>query len=191
MHVSRVSFLAPFALVLLLPGTALAEPPIAEQTAARHTIRTSGGEVARIGAFRPRRDPTIAAAERVFGSSSSRKLTSGACVVDWDRLRLRITFANFGGHGPGQTTCTSSVGKAQSFTVRGRRFRTWNGLRVRHRSDSILGRHPTAEFRDQSWWLRTAVSPFGPDETEYPVVNAVVRNGRVVALGGWIGSAGE
>jgi hypothetical protein len=36
----------------------------------------------------------------------------------------------------------------------------------------------------------TAVSPFG-DQSEYPVVNAIVSGGRVTALAGWIGAAGE
>ena len=105
-------------------------------------------------------------------------------------MRLRIYFANFGVTPPGETTCSSSVGQAQSFTVRGRRFRTWEGLRVGHRSDSILDRHHSAEFRGGTWWLRTAISPFG-DESEYAVVEALVADGRVRILRGWIGAAGE
>jgi hypothetical protein len=156
-----------------------------------YTIRTSQGYVARIGAFRPSREPTIAAAERVFGPTSSRKLLgNSACQVRWQRIRLRILFANFGGHGPGETTCSANVGRAQSFTARGRRFRTWQGLRVGQSSSQIAERHTAAEFRNGSWWLRTAVSPFG-DESEYPVVEAFVRDGRVRAIAGWIGGAGE
>jgi hypothetical protein len=36
----------------------------------------------------------------------------------------------------------------------------------------------------------TAISPFG-DESEYPVVRALIAGGRVRALAGWIGAAGE
>jgi len=61
---------------------------------------------------------------------------------------------------------------------------------VGHRSETILDRHPYAEFRRGTWWLRTAVSPFG-DESEYAVVEALVSRGRVRALRGWIGAAGE
>jgi hypothetical protein len=177
--------------VLVSLETTTAGEGSADAAATSYTIRTSGGSVARIGAFRIRRDPTIGAAARVFGQPSSRKLASGnSCLVDWRRLRLRIDFVNLGGYLPGQTTCTSSVGRAQSFTVRGRRFRTWEGLRVGHRSESILDRHPSAEFRHRTWWLRTAVSPFG-DQSEYPVVDALVSGGRVRILRGWIGAAGE
>jgi LppP/LprE lipoprotein len=155
------------------------------------TIRASGGTVTRIGRFRPRQDATIAAGERVFGPASSKDLGKyNDCRVTWRRLRLRIDFTNFGGHRPGQTTCSPSVGLSQSFSVRGRRFRTWHGLRVGQSSDSILDHHPNAEFRHNSWWLKTAVSPFG-DQSQYPVVNAVVGRGRVTVIAGWIGAAGE
>ena len=61
---------------------------------------------------------------------------------------------------------------------------------ARHDSASILRLHPQAEFRQGSWWLVTAISPFG-DESEYPVVRALIAGGRVRALAGWIGAAGE
>jgi hypothetical protein len=181
----RCSLLASAALMLA------AIPASTAGAASSYTIETSRGFVARIGAFHPSRNPTIAAAQRVFGAPSSRKLTSdNSCLVEWRRLRLRITFANFGGHGPGQTTCSSSVGRAQSFTARGSRMRTWEGLRVGARSSTITERHHSAEFREGGWWLRTAVSPFG-DESEYAVVSALVSQGRVNVLVGWIGAAGE
>src|SRR5688500_2064469 len=86
-----------------------------------------GGHVSGIGEFRPGVDPSIAAASRVFGRPSSRELTTdNSCDVRWARLRLRITFANFGLPGPGQTVCSDRAGNAQTFRVRGRRFRTWN-----------------------------------------------------------------
>lgn len=150
-----------------------------------------GGSVTRIGAFRPRRDPSIRAAQRVFGRPSSRELSRyETCDVEWRRLRLKITFANFGGHGPGETTCTSTVGKAQSVVMRGHRFTTWRDLRVGDPSDELEERHPDGEFREGKWWLAFAVSPYG-DESEYPSLYATVANGRVNALKGWIGAAGE
>jgi hypothetical protein len=155
------------------------------------TMRTSDGAVARIGAFHPSRSPTLAAAIRVFGNPTSRRiLTNNDCQVDWRRVRLRIQFANFGGHGPGETTCSPSVGRAQAFTVRGSRFRTSAGLRVGDQTTSIRRLYPAAELRDGSWWLITAVSPFG-DQSEYPVLRAIVSGGRVRAIAGWIGAAGE
>lgn len=57
-------------------------------------------------------------------------------------------------------------------------------------SASIPQLHPNAAFREGSWWLVTAVSPFGTN-AEYPVIRANVSGGRVRALAGVIGAAGE
>ena len=179
-------------MVLMLPATstAAADAGSARASASKFTIRIAKGSVTRIGAFRTRRDATIGAAIRVFGPPSSQKLEGEGCQVDWRRLRLRIYFANFGGHAPDQTTCSPSVGLAQSFTVRGRRFRTWKGLRPGDRSSAVRRRHPNAAFRRGTWWLRTAVSRIGT-ESEYAVVEALVSGGRVGVLRGWIGAAGD
>ncbi len=155
------------------------------------TIRTGSGLVTQIGGLYPQRSPTLRAAIRVFGNPTSRTLTrANGCRVDWRRLRLRIHFENFGATRPGQTTCTASVGRAQSFSVRGSRFRTVAGLRVGNRSSAIRVLHPDARFREGKWWLVTAVSPFG-DRSEYAVLQATVGDGRVRSLSGWIGGAGE
>ena len=82
------------------------------------------------------------------------------------------------------------MGLARSFTVRGRSFRTRKGLRPGQRSSAVRERHPSARFRRGSWWLRTAKSRFG-DESNYPVVEALVSGGRVRVLRGWVGAAGE
>jgi hypothetical protein len=161
----------------------------ADASAHSYTIRTNQGYVARIGGFRPPRDATIAAAIRVFGRPSSQHETGGQCIVRW-RVGLRISFTNFGGIAPGTSMCSPSVGLAQSFAARGSRFRSWAGLRPGMRSSRIADLHPYAQLRRGTWWLRTAVSPFG-DESEYPVVQALVGGGRVRALSGWIGGAGE
>jgi hypothetical protein len=177
-------------IALVVAASLLTAVPARAQSEA-FTIRTSDGTVARIGAFHPRRSPTLASAVRVFGRSSSRKLTADdVCRVEWRRLRLRIDFASFAGRLPGQTTCTPSVGRAQTFTARGTRFRTSAGLRVGSSSSSIAELYPAAQFRSGSWWLVTAVSPFG-DQGEFPVIRALVGAGRVRALAGVIGAAGE
>lgn len=173
-------------LPLLLAGLAtLAGLPA---TAHALTIRTADGVVSRIGPYKPRATPSLAAAERAFGRASTSGGDRGeACTARWRKLRLRILFANFGG----QPAC--SAGFAQTFTVRGKRFRTWKGLRVGARTSSIRRRHPKAEFRDGSWWLQTAKSPFGGEgeDAEYGVVRAIIGGGRVRALSGWIGAAGD
>lgn len=113
------------------------------------------------------------------------------CVVDWRRLRLRISFVTFGLPGPGQTVCTAGVGMAQLFTARGRRFKTWRGLRVGDSSDAIPEYHPQAEFVENNWWLKSGTSPYGDSDEEFGVVRAIVANGRVNALKGYIGAAGD
>ena len=186
--------IAVIALSTAAPATARASsaatPDATAAGATSYTIRTSRGYVARIGTFRPSRNPLLSSAIRAFGQPSSRRPGGNVCVVDWRRIRLRITFANFGGALPPLTTCSPSVGRAQSFVARGARFRTWEGLRPGARSRTVLDRHSSAEFRRGSWWLRTATSPFG-DGDEYAVVSAIVGDGRVRALAGWIGGAGE
>lgn len=163
--------------------------PTGARAAESYTIRTNNGLVARIGAFAPfSKDGSLGAAMRVFGTPSL-KQTSWGCVANWKRLRLTINLVNYG-VAAAENKCRPSVGLAQSFTVKSSRFRTWEGLRPGAASSTIPERHREAVFREGAWWLRTAISPFGEGE-EYAVVSAVVRNGRVTALKGWIGAAGE
>lgn len=184
------------ALVLLLGvamaaalAAALAPPAVAGPRSM--TIVTRDFSVSRVGPFKPRADGRIRAAIRAFGRPSSRVRTSGiSCRVDWRRLRLRIHFANLGRIPRGKSACSASVGRAQTIVVRGRRFRTQGGLRVRSRSSTIRRRHPKATFRRGSWALVSAVFPFGSDKPQ-PVLRAAVRGGRVRALVGYIGAAGE
>lgn len=180
-----------FALTVVL---ALAAVPPASATAATSafTIVTRDYYVSRIGPFRPAQNPRLSAAIRAFGRPSSRKLDRSTCRVEWRRLRLRIYFENFGGVRPGQTTCTASVGKAQSFVARGSRFRTVRDLRVGEASSSIPVKHPAAEFQPGGFWaLVLAEFPFGANDEPAPVLNALVTGGRVIALAGYIGGAGE
>jgi len=172
-------------LVLILAG--LVARPAAART---DTINVARDHVSGIGDFRPGGDPHIAAAVRAFGRPSVRRATSdSSCLVRWKRLRLEINFVNLGA--PGFPTCRSDIGKAQSFTVRGKRIRTWKGLRVGMRERAVQRRHPSAEFRDGAWWLKTAVSRIGAP-TEFAVVDAKIGpGGRVRVIRGWIGAAGD
>lgn len=180
----------------LIPVAALATLAAAAPASA-HTINVAGGNVgghvSSIGDFRPSSDPTIAAAARVFGRPSSRTRTSDiSCDVRWRRLRLRITFASFGGIPAGQTACSDRATKSQSFRVRGRRFPTWNGLRVGAPESRVQELHPSARFRRGSWWIKTTRSVVGDPTTRFPVVDATVNDaGRIRAIRGWIGAAGD
>ncbi len=181
----------------LLLGLAV---PAQAQAARTYTIRTQHatnslfpGYVSRIGDFRPGRNPTIAAAQRVFGKPIRRHLSRyGTCTVRWHRPLLTIYFENYGGVAPGsgETTCTPRVGQAQSFVARGRRFETRRGLHVGDSRDTLLELYPSADHRKGGWWLDTAVSPFG-DQSEYAVLLARMSNGRVSEFQGLIGAAGE
>jgi hypothetical protein len=155
------------------------------------TIVTRDYYVSRIGTFRPAENPLLSAAIRAFGRPTQVQLKAGSCRVSWRALRLKINFENFGGAAPGQTTCTPSVGRAQSFVARGTRFRTTAGLRVNQPSSEIPERYPDAVFDDGFWTLVSARFPFGDNEEESPVLTALTRNGRVSALVGYIGGAGE
>jgi hypothetical protein len=159
--------------------------------ASAYTIDVGRLSVSSIGDFRPSRDASIPAAERVFGPTSSRRETSASsCLVRWKRLRLEITFTSF--DSPGPSRCRGTIGRAQVFKVRGKRFRTWHGLRVGQRERAVQRRHPGAKFRKGAWWLKTAVSPYGDPGTEFPVLDAKIGpNGRVRVLRGWIGAAGD
>jgi hypothetical protein len=110
------------------------------------------------------------------------------CVVRWKRLKLKMVFVSFGGG----SVCDDDVGRAQTFRVRGTRFRTWHGLRVGQPEASVTRRHPAAELRAGAWWLKTAISPIGDGRSEYAVLDARIGpGGRVRALRGWIGAAGD
>jgi hypothetical protein len=46
-------------------------------------------------------------------------------------------------------------------------------------------------FADGFWALVTAQFPFGSSDEESPVLRALTKDGRVSALAGYIGGAGE
>jgi hypothetical protein len=158
---------------------------------AAFTINVGPHSVTSIGDFRPSRADSIPAAERVFGPASSRRENSNlSCIVRWKRLRLEILFTSFDSAGPSR--CRGTIGHAQSFKVRGRRFRTWHGLRVGQREAAVKRRHPGATFRKGAWWLATATSPFGDPDAEFAALDAKIGpNGRVRVMRGWLGAAGD
>jgi hypothetical protein len=158
---------------------------------AAFTINVGRFSVTSIGDFRPSRGASIPDAERVFGPASSRSRPADeSCRVRWRRLKLEILFVSFGS--PGQSICRGSFGHAQSFKVRGKRFRTWHGLRVGQREAAVKRRHPGATFREGAWWLKTATSPFGDPNAEFAALDAKIGpNRRVRVMRGWIGAAGD
>src|SRR5688572_27304498 len=89
--------------------------PAASAAPASMTIVTRDYYVSRIGTFRPAENPRLSAAIRAFDRPTQVQLKGGTCQVSWRPLRLKILFENFGGAPARRTTCTPSVGRAQSF----------------------------------------------------------------------------
>ena len=183
-------------LISIAATTTFGASAVQAAPAAVHEINVAGGNVgghvSSIGGFRPSRNPTIGAAKRVFGEPSSRTRTSASsCDVRWSNLRLRMIFVNLGAPGAGQSICSDRGSKAQTFRTRGRSIRTWKGLRVGNREERVLELHPNARFRQGSWWIKTSRSPIGGGGI-FPVVDATLNDaGRIKAIRGFIGAAGD
>lgn len=164
----------------------------ASEAAAVRTIRTNAdGWITRIGDLRTRSaPPTFEKATAEFGRPTEvDPIGDGgeACRVTWGALKLRATFANFGGG----RACAPTEGLLQTATIRSRKFRTARGLRVGDRSSTIKDKHPDAVFRRNVWWIVSAESPFGEEATEIPTIEAIVKQGRVEVLRLWVGGAGD
>ena len=174
--------------------------PAASAAAQGPTIITNRFAVEFLGDFDvssgPNKRPTIAKAIRAFGKPSNSFRTSNAsCAVKWRKLGLRVVFVNLGD--PGAPPCGKRAGAAQSFTIQeAPQWRTWRLLSIGMAESRIKELHPEARFVDDNrfypdgWWLRTARDRFGGGG-KYPIVEARVRDGVVVAFDGWIGAGGE
>jgi hypothetical protein len=174
-------------LIFLLATTALAVPPASAQ-ARPDTIEARGSRVLAIGDFKPMRDPTYGAAVSVFGEPARERprYRSKVCIVNWPGPGVRITFANFGLG----SACDRNLGRSQTARVYGGRWRTKRGLKVGARLRRLRRLYPHASRHGRSWWLVSAVSPFG-EGGRYPVLAAAVRGGHVRSFKLRIGAAGE
>jgi len=171
-------FIVPLTLVLTLGLPAVAPAAL--------RIKPGRLSVKKIGTFKPQRNASLDAATRAFGKPSAvRDDDDNVCNVRWKDIGLKIVFVNLGGG----SAC--GEGSAQTFRAEGERFATSQGLRVRGSARAVLNAHPNAERHRSSFWLKTAVSPFGDGDTEYPVLRAEFGAGRVTAFNGFIGAAGE
>jgi hypothetical protein len=170
----------------------LALPAAAD--ARSYTIEARGsargfGEVRAIGDFKPSRDPTLAAAIDAYGAPGSMRSLFGGngCRVAWP-FGVTVTFANFGTG----SACDPELGRAQRAAVRGRvAWHTAKGLHIGDGLRRLRQSYPGARAHGSSWWLVTAVSPFGPSGHRYPVLAAVVRDGQVRSFKLEIGAAGD
>jgi hypothetical protein len=142
--------------------------------------------VTRLGHFHPGRDASLGAALRAFGKPSHIR-RGGLCKLNWREKRLKINFANYGGH----SACSKRYGQAQKVVIRrSGRWRTTRHLTVGHSTRRLERLYPRARNHGAYWWLKTAVSHLGTTH-RYPVLAARVRNRHVIGFKGWIGAAGE
>ncbi len=178
------------AVAIALP--ALAAPSVASAQAPDYTLRAKGsatgfGEVTAIGAFKPQSDATLGAAVAVFGTPSSRRTRGrSSCRLGWRALGLRITFVNLGGG----SACDPSLGRAQSASAFGRRWRTARGLAIRSSTKRLRRLYPGALRKRGVYRLVGAKSLYG-DGRRYSVLAARTRGGRVGSFKLFIGAAGE
>lgn len=148
---------------------------------------TTLGEVRAIGDFKPARNPTLRAAIRAYGPTTSRRGGGEICRVRWARLGVRITFQNFGG----VDSCTPRGGRAQKAVVSGDRpWRTGKGLRLGDGAGRLMRLYPDARRTSRGFRLVEAVLPFGQPR-RYAVLGARVPSGRVRAFTLFIGAAGD
>ncbi len=166
-------------LVLVLAVSAAVAVP----SASGLTLDPGRYGLTQIGRFHPLSGETLADAVRDFGRPSSRHGFSG-CGIQWSRYKLKIVFANFGG---GVQRCRSAqvLKRADSH-----RWQTNRHLRVGQSLARLHHLYPGAKRHGASFWLRTAVSPFGTG-ARYAVLAARTHHGHVTGFKGWIGAAGE
>jgi hypothetical protein len=173
-----------FALCAAFCPLAVADPFMLEATGSR----TGLGEVRAIGDFRPGRDPTLGAANGVFGPPTKVVRTSDAsCRVLYGGIGLRFAFVNLGGGGP----CDPDLTKSQVARAFDPRWRTGRGLGIGDPIRRLWRLYPGATRHGRSWWLVKGMNIFGVGNNPYPVLRATMKRGRVGSFALSIGAAGE
>jgi hypothetical protein len=186
LSIRRLSVLCAAALALCaaFSSVAAAKPFMLEATGSR----TGLGEVRAIGDFRPGRDPTLDAANGVFGRPTKVVRTSDAsCRVLYSGIGLRFAFVNLGGGGP----CDPELTKSQVARAFDPRWHTGRGLFVGDSLRSLRRLYPRATRHGRSWWLVKGMNIFGVGGNPYPVLRATMKDGRVRSFALSIGAAGE
>ena len=176
--VSALAFCAAFS------PLAVADPFTLEATGSRAGL----GEVRAIGDFRPERDPTLDAANGVFGPPTKVVRTGDAsCRVLYGGIGLRFAFVNLGGGGP----CDPDLTKSQVARAFDTRWRTGRGLGIGDPIRRLLRLYPGATRHGRSWWLVKGMNIFGVGNNPYPVLRATMQGRRVGSFALSIRAAGE
>jgi hypothetical protein len=182
----RLSVLCVWALALYgaFCPLAMADPFMLEASGSS----TGLGEVRAIGDFRPERDPTLHAANGVFGPPTKVVRTSDvSCRVLYGGIGLRFAFMNLGGGGP----CDPDLTKSQVARAFDTRWRTGRGLGIGDPIRRLWRLYPGATRHGRSWWLVKGMNIIGVGNNPYPVLRATMKGGRVGSFALSIGAAGE
>jgi hypothetical protein len=167
-----------------LAAVALAEPFQIEATGSNRGL----GKVRAIADFQPRRDATLAAANRVFGPPPKVVRTSDvSCRVLYRAIGLRFSFVNLGGGGG----CTPEFTQSQVARAFDPRWRTGKGLQIGDRQRMLRRLYPGATRRGRSWWLVWGRNIVGVGRRPSAVLRATMKNRRVASFAVQIGAAGE
>lgn len=169
-------------IALLLALSGLAAAPSAHAATGDFVVANRGFGVTILGPMRPRTDATKQAAIRAFGSAYR---VTARCRYTWPAIGLSIQMTSFGGGDP--------CAYAQLLTISGpasRGWRTVRGLRVGASVATLRRLYPQARQRGALWTLTAARSPYA-DNQVVAVIWAVTVRGRVTAIRGWIGGAGD
>jgi hypothetical protein len=162
---------------------ALAAPFTIEATGSKRSL----GKVRAIGDFRPQSDPTLAAANSVFGPPTKVVRTSDvSCRVLYAGIGLRFAFVNLGGGGG----CDPALTKSQVARAFDPRWHTGKGLQIGDGLRKLRRLYPAATRHGRSWWIVKGVSIFGSGGP-YAVVRATMKDGRVGSFALRVGAAGE
>ena len=144
-------------------------------------IANSGFGVTVLGPMRPRVDARLQAAVRAFGPNY---VAVGGCRFSWPAIGLMVRGANFGRGDPCQIVQFVTISGPRSH-----RWRTVRGLRVGNSLGRLRALYPQATQHGLTWTVTMALSPLV--HRRVAVIWAVVRGGRVVALRGEVGGAGD
>ncbi|HEX6153641.1 MAG TPA: hypothetical protein VFZ19_08990 [Solirubrobacterales bacterium] len=143
-------------------------------------IKANNAGVQNLGGFHPLRNPTVGAAVKAFGRSSSRQPRYGGsgCEVRWRKIGVKMTFAYYGGGGGRTAACGANRGIAKSALLQGSSAEQWEtsrGLRIGDSLEKLERLYPNAVEWEGDYWLAIGFSPVGEDSS-YPVLAALVRS---------------
>jgi hypothetical protein len=176
--------LAAVALCGVSAQAARAEPIQLEAVGSKRSL----GKVTAIGDFHPQRDPTLQAANGVFGPPTEIVRTSDvSCRVLYGAIGLRFAFVNLGGGGG----CNPPFTKSQVARAFDQRWHTGKGLQIGDRQRKLRRLYPGATRHGASWWLVRGRNIFGVGQGPYAVLRATMRGRRVHSFALRIGAAGE